>query len=165
MEYPFGFEGFEAREGSSDLHPTTLELQSYCDRSLHSFADIGRDEFMKIENHAFQCDSCLMTLINDRIQQVADSRLRNELCRNRNRTYPSVLAQASPTESGRFQFEVMPYKAEIEGQTYVAMQSWLPADRECIASRAYELWEQRGCPEGSPEDDWLMAEDQLSFWH
>ncbi len=30
-----------------------------------------------------------------------------------------------------------------------------------IASLAYELWQARGCPEGSPEEDWFHAAEQL----
>ena len=30
-----------------------------------------------------------------------------------------------------------------------------------IAALAYQLWQARGCPEGSPEIDWLEAEKQL----
>jgi hypothetical protein len=26
---------------------------------------------------------------------------------------------------------------------------------------AYEFWRARGCPEGSPEQDWFLAEEQL----
>jgi len=26
---------------------------------------------------------------------------------------------------------------------------------------AYEFWRARGCPDGSPEDDWFLAEEQL----
>lgn len=33
-----------------------------------------------------------------------------------------------------------------------------PLDRESIAVLAYRLWQQRGCPEGSGEWDWLQAE-------
>ena len=33
---------------------------------------------------------------------------------------------------------------------------------EEIASLAYRLWQQRGCPEGSPEADWLRAEQELA---
>jgi hypothetical protein len=29
-----------------------------------------------------------------------------------------------------------------------------------IAARAYHLWQVRGCPIGSPEVDWLAAEEQ-----
>lgn len=32
---------------------------------------------------------------------------------------------------------------------------------EQIASLARTLWEQRGCPEGSPEEDWFRAEAEL----
>ena len=32
---------------------------------------------------------------------------------------------------------------------------------EDIATLAYELWRARGCPEGSPEEDWFHAEERL----
>ncbi len=30
-----------------------------------------------------------------------------------------------------------------------------------IAMLAYVLWEQRGCPVGSPEQDWMEAEQKM----
>jgi hypothetical protein len=30
-----------------------------------------------------------------------------------------------------------------------------------IATRAYELWLERGCPIGSPDEDWFRAEQEL----
>ena len=30
-----------------------------------------------------------------------------------------------------------------------------------IATLAYQLWQERGCPEGSPEEDWTKAVAQL----
>jgi hypothetical protein len=36
-----------------------------------------------------------------------------------------------------------------------------PLDHESIAALAYHLWQQRGCPEGSGEQDWLQAEAML----
>jgi len=30
-----------------------------------------------------------------------------------------------------------------------------------IQKRAYQLWEERGRPLGSPEEDWLRAEQEL----
>lgn len=30
-----------------------------------------------------------------------------------------------------------------------------------IAALAYEFWQARGCPEGSPEEDWFHAAEQL----
>ena len=35
-------------------------------------------------------------------------------------------------------------------------------DSSSIAALAYQLWQARGCPEGSPEVDWLQAVRQLS---
>jgi len=34
-------------------------------------------------------------------------------------------------------------------------------DSEQIATLAYQLWHARGCPQGSPEIDWLEAEKQI----
>jgi hypothetical protein len=33
--------------------------------------------------------------------------------------------------------------------------------QEQIAALAHALWHQRGCPEGSPEEDWLRAEQEI----
>jgi Protein of unknown function (DUF2934) len=33
---------------------------------------------------------------------------------------------------------------------------------ENLAKLAYGLWQERGCPYGSPETDWLEAERKLS---
>ena len=30
-----------------------------------------------------------------------------------------------------------------------------------IANLAYALWQERGCPEGSPEQDWIRAEELI----
>jgi hypothetical protein len=42
-------------------------------------------------------------------------------------------------------------------------------DPRRTALLAYEFWRARGCPEGSPEQDWFLAEEQLrhqqSFQH
>ena len=35
-----------------------------------------------------------------------------------------------------------------------------PSEAE-IAARAYQCWHERGCPVGSPEQDWRRAEDEL----
>jgi hypothetical protein len=39
----------------------------------------------------------------------------------------------------------------------------IPAIRgeTAIAARAYELWQQRGCPNGSDQEDWFRAEREL----
>jgi hypothetical protein len=35
-----------------------------------------------------------------------------------------------------------------------------PTDAE-ISARAYQCWHERGCPHGSPEEDWRRAEEEL----
>jgi hypothetical protein len=39
--------------------------------------------------------------------------------------------------------------------------SAVPTEREKIARLAYSYWQERGCPNGSPEDDWFRAEGEL----
>jgi len=34
-------------------------------------------------------------------------------------------------------------------------------DKEEIQRRAYALWIERGCPDGSAEIDWFLAEEEL----
>ena len=34
-------------------------------------------------------------------------------------------------------------------------------DEREINDLAYQLWQQRGCPDGSADDDWLRAEETL----
>jgi hypothetical protein len=33
---------------------------------------------------------------------------------------------------------------------------------EDIAALAYELWQSRGCPKGSPQEDWFRAVETLN---
>jgi hypothetical protein len=49
-------------------------------------------------------------------------------------------------------------------RTESASHSEVPetSTQEDIAHLAYALWQQRGCPEGSPEFDWFEAERTLS---
>jgi hypothetical protein len=34
-----------------------------------------------------------------------------------------------------------------------------------ISAMAHQLWLQRGCPEGSPDEDWFRAEEELLHHH
>jgi hypothetical protein len=56
-----------------------------------------------------------------------------------------------------------PVKAEEPANaTYPDLTSLLAAlEHERIAALAYFYWQQRGCPEGSPDDDWLCAERHI----
>ena len=49
-----------------------------------------------------------------------------------------------------------------ELESVVPAESAIPVPTpDEIAALAYELWQQRGCPEGSPDVDWLRAEAEL----
>lgn len=49
--------------------------------------------------------------------------------------------------------------------TRMATTSQVTAKRpapEKIEALAYSLWQERGCPDGSSEEDWLKAEETLA---
>ena len=46
--------------------------------------------------------------------------------------------------------------AEIRGTIVITEPT-----QEQIANLAYAIWQARGCQDGSPEEDWLAAEQQL----
>jgi Protein of unknown function (DUF2934) len=37
-----------------------------------------------------------------------------------------------------------------------------PENQEEIAALAHALWQARGCPNGSPEEDWFQAKQELA---
>jgi len=37
-----------------------------------------------------------------------------------------------------------------------------PENRQAIAALAYEFWQARGCPDGTPEEDWFRAEQEIA---
>jgi Protein of unknown function (DUF2934) len=37
-----------------------------------------------------------------------------------------------------------------------------PENQEEIAALAHALWQARGCPDGSPEEDWFQAKQELA---
>jgi len=47
------------------------------------------------------------------------------------------------------------------GSSDDATMTRVAASDEEIAVRAYTLWEQRGSPIGSPDEDWFRAEEEL----
>ena len=51
--------------------------------------------------------------------------------------------------------------AEILSPSAPVAPSYVPSYQE-VAKLAYSYWEARGCQGGSPEQDWLQAERELS---
>ena len=47
------------------------------------------------------------------------------------------------------------------GITTTALEISQPVNGQKIAALAYEFWQSRGCPEGTPEDDWFRAEKEI----
>lgn len=58
-----------------------------------------------------------------------------------------------------------PSRPEIRSQAGTDRQSQQQTNnniqQQAIANLAYDLWQQRGCPQGSPEEDWNRAEQML----
>ncbi len=52
-------------------------------------------------------------------------------------------------------------RAHEHTQTVAGGHAMTAFGHEQIAALAQELWEARGCPEGSPEEDWYRAAEQL----
>lgn len=52
------------------------------------------------------------------------------------------------------------HKASTDGRSRDILAAVSP-DREKIARLAYLYWLGRGCPIGSPEEDWSRAEQEL----
>jgi hypothetical protein len=36
-----------------------------------------------------------------------------------------------------------------------------PENQQHVAILAYKFWQTRGCPEGTPEEDWFRAEQEI----
>jgi Protein of unknown function (DUF2934) len=52
-------------------------------------------------------------------------------------------------------------EAPKQTQTASASHGIAPFGHDDIAALAHELWKARGCPEGSPEQDWFHAAEEL----
>jgi Protein of unknown function (DUF2934) len=53
-----------------------------------------------------------------------------------------------------------PVMASPSGSS-VPMDTTEPIGSQEIAALAYQYWQARGCPDGSPEEDWFRAEREL----
>jgi hypothetical protein len=62
-------------------------------------------------------------------------------------------------ERGRWEARLAHLGEMLEGLSVLAAARAPAGDRVPVLARA--LWKARGCPEGSPEDDWFRAESVL----
>lgn len=42
------------------------------------------------------------------------------------------------------------------------LYAFTETDSKHLTELAYQIWQERGCPHGSPEDDWFEAERRLA---
>jgi hypothetical protein len=56
-----------------------------------------------------------------------------------------------------------PVTDEFQPQSTTETEPQSTVDQTAIAARAYELWQERGSPIGSPEADWFRAVEELKI--
>lgn len=71
-----------------------------------------------------------------------------------------ILTEPEPEASMQAAAPVAEAGGRVTEAKRTAMIEYLPT-RETIAALAYSFWVERGCAEGSPEQDWLRAENDL----
>jgi DUF2934 family protein len=88
--------------------------------------------------------------------RIAPSHVREWLLRKRRNSLMSAAPKLSPNALPEDRIESTGEQSASNRQTAESSQS------EDIARLAYALSQQRGCPAGSAEIDWLEAEQQLN---
>ena len=56
---------------------------------------------------------------------------------------------------------IRPQDDVSNGETDVLAEIQPTTRRNPVRELAFQFWTERGCPEGSPEDDWFRAEREL----
>ena len=57
--------------------------------------------------------------------------------------------------------EITPESRDDTPRINVSKTISVEVNESGIAALAYELWRERGCPIGSPDEDWFRAEQKL----
>ncbi|WP_395748882.1 DUF2934 domain-containing protein [Prosthecobacter sp.] len=54
--------------------------------------------------------------------------------------------------------------APVAGSAHASSgeNSLVPSLQDQIAARAYDIWQQQGCPEGTHEHNWTQAEQEIT---
>ena len=77
----------------------------------------------------------------------------------RNNAHAKHTAATFAANSTSTEPPVLPEPELLAAATAVDIEDQL--SRELVAQLAYSFWEARGCQGGSPEEDWLRAEEEL----
>jgi Protein of unknown function (DUF2934) len=67
------------------------------------------------------------------------------------------MSNRSPETSNGDQAEPVGAPAELTSKSSSPAQ----LNEQDVANLAYQRWVERGCPQGSPEEDWFVAEREL----
>ncbi len=57
--------------------------------------------------------------------------------------------------------QALEHSEDAHGRTSDIHDGVVPFGHKEIAERAHEIWQSKGCPEGSAEEDWLQAAAEL----
>lgn len=57
--------------------------------------------------------------------------------------------------------QALEYSPDAQAQPANTHHGFTDFGHDDIAALAYELWQARGCPDGSPDEDWFEAARQL----
>ena len=76
--------------------------------------------------------------------------------KSRSRRNPELVGEESSALPGKKTSRTNPGNAVSESANHA------PSDDE-IALKAYALWEDRGRPMGSPDEDWFRAKNELTM--
>jgi DUF2934 family protein len=71
------------------------------------------------------------------------------------------MSSQSTETSNRDQLESVAKPAELTAKLSPPDPQPVPLSEQDVAELAYRRWLERGCPQGSPEEDWFEAEHDL----
>ena len=63
--------------------------------------------------------------------------------------------------------EIVPAESAVSDESEVREEitsEEVPPGYEKISRLAYSFWQERGCPMGSPEEDWFLAEQAVQLY-
>jgi Protein of unknown function (DUF2934) len=96
-----------------------------------------------------------------RMQATGNQELAGQAIANAEKSYATLLPFLSDStrSQGLKVEELEEFRAQLERIRYTLND--LGKVRR-IASLAYEFWQQRGCPNGTPEEDWFRAQREIA---
>jgi hypothetical protein len=57
--------------------------------------------------------------------------------------------------------QALEHSEDAHGHTFRTHQGAAPFGHQEIAARAHAIWQSKGCPEGSADEDWFRAAEEL----